>query len=89
MPQLIKLDPELKAALEIVCDLAKPNALSQKQSDAVVLVEHALLSGELPQHMGETDAYADHVYCAICRECITCNLRPCRDGGAHHEQATI
>lgn len=23
------------------------------------------------------------VYCAVCRECIDCNLRPCRDGGPH------
>ena len=24
-----------------------------------------------------------HIYCCICQECMTCNLRPCRDGGAH------
>lgn len=29
------------------------------------------------------DPYADHNYCSICRECMTCNLRPCRDGGEH------
>ncbi len=34
-------------------------------------------------HMGDDDPYADHVYCSVCRECVTCNLRPCRDGGAH------
>ena len=26
---------------------------------------------------------AKHVYCSLCRECVTCNLRPCRDGGMH------
>jgi hypothetical protein len=36
-----------------------------------------------PLHMGETDAYIDHVYCEVCGNCVTCNLRPCRDGGAH------
>jgi hypothetical protein len=30
-----------------------------------------------------TDPYEDHDYCTVCRECITCNLRPCRDGGPH------
>jgi hypothetical protein len=24
-----------------------------------------------------------HHYCSVCAECITCNLRPCRNGGAH------
>ncbi len=33
--------------------------------------------------MGDTDPYADHVYCKVCRECVTCNLRPCRNGGQH------
>jgi hypothetical protein len=32
----------------------------------------------------KTDPFRDHVCCVICQECITCNLRPCRDGGAHH-----
>ncbi len=26
---------------------------------------------------------ADHAYCAVCRECTTCNLRPCKDGDPH------
>lgn len=30
-----------------------------------------------------TSSYEDHEYCPVCRECTTCNLRPCRDGGAH------
>jgi hypothetical protein len=33
--------------------------------------------------MADSDPYIDHVYCKICRECITCNIRPCRDGGPH------
>ena len=33
--------------------------------------------------MADADAYHDHVYCAECRECITCNLRPCRGGFQH------
>lgn len=39
-----------------------------------------------PEHApspSEVDAYIDHVYCNICRECVTCNLRPCRDGKEH------
>ena len=31
------------------------------------------------------DPYADHEYCSECRECITCNLRPCRDEGVHKQ----
>lgn len=34
-------------------------------------------------HIGDADAYADHEYCTVCRECITCGLRPCRDGKPH------
>jgi hypothetical protein len=41
------------------------------------------MSEDEPIHMGDTDAYADHEYCTVCRECITCGLRPCRDGKAH------
>jgi hypothetical protein len=26
---------------------------------------------------------ADHVRCSICGECVTCNIRPCRDGEEH------
>jgi hypothetical protein len=56
MPRLVKLDPALKAALEIVYDLAVRNALTQglqpsdeleeeaqRQSDALALVASALL----------------------------------------------
>lgn len=25
----------------------------------------------------------DHPSCAVCGECMACNLRPCRDGGEH------
>jgi hypothetical protein len=25
----------------------------------------------------------DHLYCPECKECVTCNLRPCRNGMAH------
>lgn len=32
---------------------------------------------------GDEEPYADHAYCVVCRECVTCNLRPCRDGGEH------
>jgi hypothetical protein len=55
--KVVKLDPKLKAALELVCDLAKQNALleggqeseelekqAQQQSDAIALVSHSLLS---------------------------------------------
>lgn len=31
----------------------------------------------------------DHKYCTVCRECITCNLRPCRDGGPHTLSASL
>jgi hypothetical protein len=34
-------------------------------------------------HIGDADAYADHEYCTVCRECITCGLRSCRDGKPH------
>lgn len=37
----------------------------------------------VPAHMAETDPWNDHKYCVVCRECITCALRPCRDGGEH------
>jgi hypothetical protein len=42
-----------------------------------------LQSSEQAAHPEYTDPYVDHTYCSDCRECITCNLRPCRDGGAH------
>ena len=27
--------------------------------------------------------FYDHVFCPTCKECMVCNLRPCRDGGPH------
>jgi hypothetical protein len=38
-----------------------------------------------PLNMGDTDPYANHDICPVCRECITCGLRPCRDGGEHQK----
>ena len=57
--------------------------------DAADYVERQLGSAKLtldwpePLNMGDTDPYADHESCPVCHECITCNLRPCRDGGPH------
>lgn len=28
----------------------------------------------------------EHIYCAVCRECMTCNLRPCREGSIHVQE---
>ena len=33
-----------------------------------------------------TDPFQDHVYCVVCGDCITCNLRPCCNGGLHTEK---
>lgn len=41
------------------------------------------MSEDEPIHIGVSVAYADHEYCTVCRECIACELRPCRDGKAH------
>ena len=40
---------------------------------------------EEPQHAEEDWEIANrtHLYCPRCLECVTCNLRPCKDGGEH------
>lgn len=43
------------------------------------VLDEILMSGSIE----ESDPWIDHEYCTTCRECITCNLRPCRDGGPH------
>lgn len=43
----------------------------------------------VPAELGATHVYGDHKYCTVCRECITCALGPCRDGGPHHSEETV
>lgn len=48
--------------------------------------EHHVNREVLIQIMEEAvkpDPNENHVYCQICRECITCNLRPCHNGRTH------
>ena len=37
-----------------------------------------------PLHMGDVDPYINHPSCKVCRECITCNLRPCSENDGVH-----
>jgi predicted metal-binding protein len=32
--------------------------------------------------------FYEHLFCPTCKECMVCNLRPCRDGGAHGARNT-
>ena len=32
---------------------------------------------------GCEDPWESHEYCRVCGECLTCNIRNCRDGGPH------
>lgn len=72
--------------LELTRLVAASNQLQQLLAEIrerpEIEFEEAIIE-EAPISMGDTDAWQDHAYCKICGSCITCNLRPCHDGGPH------